>query len=85
MPAFSEDRPIFSRTGNGLTEIRPEVETWIVQVLDGVSAARRTNRTALVCEILREWALLRLHEASLIERVTRGNPDVADIKRSAEA
>lgn len=60
-------------------ELRGECPRQTVDVLDAISAARRISRTELVNQVLGEWARQQLHEASLIHRVTRGNPGVAEL------
>lgn len=62
-----------------MTELRQQAPRLVIDVLDAVSQARGLTRTDLVNELLGEWAARQLHEASLIHRVTRGNPDVADL------
>lgn len=73
-PAFSRQRSSDGQT----TELRGDTPLLYAQVLDAVATARRTNRTALVNQILGDWVRQQLHEASLVHRVTRGNPDAAD-------
>jgi hypothetical protein len=46
----------------------------VADVLDAISGSRRVSRADLTNLILAEWVQARLHEAMLIERVTRGNP-----------
>ena len=55
-------------------ELRGSCPRVVVDVLDAFSSARRMSRTDLVNQILRKWAKDRLHEATLLQRVTRGNP-----------
>lgn len=55
-------------------ELRGQCPREIVDVLDAICVARRINRTDLVNRILKVWASDRLHESTLIQRVTRGNP-----------
>lgn len=62
-----------------MTELRGQCPRLVIDVLDAVSQARGLSRTDLVNELLGEWAARQLHEASLIHRVTRSNPDVADL------
>jgi hypothetical protein len=45
----------------------------VYNVFDAVSKARRTAKNKLLAEIIEEWAAARLHEASLIQRLNRGN------------
>ena len=55
-------------------ELRGPCPREIVDVLDAFSSARRLSRTELVNRILGKWVSDRLHEANVLERVTRGNP-----------
>ena len=71
------EKPAFSRNP-GKAELRQEIDLKIAQVLDAVANARDIKRCELVAEILGEYADLRLLELTLIQRVTRGNPDVLD-------
>jgi hypothetical protein len=59
-------------------ELRGDCPRLTVEVLDAVANARRICRTELVNSILSEWANQQLHEASLVRRVTRGNPAAAE-------
>lgn len=59
-------------------ELRGDCPRLTVEVLDAVANARRINRTELVNVILGEWARQQLMEASLVARVTRGNPEAAE-------
>jgi hypothetical protein len=45
----------------------------VYNVFDAVSKARRTAKNKLLAEIIDEWAAARVHEASLIQRLSRGN------------
>jgi len=58
-------------------ELRGPCPREVVDVLDAFCSARRITRTELVNRILTKWAADRLHEATLLERVTRGNPKPA--------
>lgn len=73
--------PMFSRPRNpeaASVELRGDCPRLTVEVLDAVANARRINRTELVNQILGDWARQQLVEASLVQRVTRGNPEAAD-------
>lgn len=61
-----------------LVELRANCPRQIVDVLDAVSGARRITRTVLVLQILNKWAKEQLHEATVVARVTRGNPPPMD-------
>ncbi len=76
MTPSSLSRP---RTSSSSTvELRGDCPRLTVDVLDAIANARRISRTELVNEILGNWAGQQLHEASLVARVTRGNPDAAE-------
>lgn len=67
------------RTASGSTvELRGDCPLLTIEVLDAISNVRRISRTELVNEILGDWAKQRLTEASLVARVTRGNPEAAE-------
>lgn len=66
--------PIASRTDRPTVELRGPCPRDIVDVIDAISSARDMDRMALVVEVLRDWARGRLHEATVLARVTRGNP-----------
>lgn len=61
-----------------MVELRGDCPRVTVDVLDALCRAQDKSRTELVNEILNGWAKQKLIEASLIARVTRGNPDVAE-------
>lgn len=75
----------FSRPRNPdavLVELRGQCPRLTVDVLDAVARARGTNRNEIVNDILSKWADQQLTEASLIARVTRGNPELSEVLRS---
>lgn len=55
-------------------ELRGRCPREIVDVLDAISSVRYMDRMALVIEVLREWDRGRVHEATVLARVTRINP-----------
>lgn len=61
-----------------LVELRGQTPRQIIDVIDAVSAARRISRMELVNRILSKWTRDQLHEATVVSRVTRGNPPVSD-------
>lgn len=69
--------PAFTRNGTS-NELRQECPRHVLNVLDAVSIARDITRTALVNEILGEFAKKKLHESSLIQKLTSGNPTDSD-------
>jgi len=65
-------------------ELRPMVPVEVIAVIDAVCIAegeargRKKSRDEKVNEILREWAVRKRREATVIANVTRGNPEFAD-------
>lgn len=59
-------------------ELRGPCPRGIVDVIDAWSQAKRITRTEAVNHILRAWAMEKMHEHSVIGRVTRGNPPLAE-------
>lgn len=58
-------------TADHLVELRGEVPRDLVDVIDAVvQATPGSNRMAVVRQILDEWCVRKMHEASLIQRVT---------------
>lgn len=54
-------------------ELRGQAPRELVDVLDAVSTHRHITRTDLVNEILAKWAEDKLHEATLVIRITNSN------------
>lgn len=69
---------MFSR-GETTGELRGDSPKWALAVLDAVSLSRDQSRISLVNEIICEWAKSKLHEATLIHRVTQGYPELAEL------
>lgn len=59
-------------------EIRFEADAQDVAVLDGYCVARGKNRTAIMSELLKNWAAEKHREAILICRVAGCEPTDAD-------
>jgi hypothetical protein len=57
-------------------ELRMQTPKLVIDVLDAVSTARRISRAEMANRVLEKWARSVIHELSLVERVTRGNPSV---------
>lgn len=72
------DTPAFARSEHTTAELRGDCPRITINVLDAVSMARDMTRTALVNEILGEWAKKKLHESSLIQRLNSCNPTGAE-------
>lgn len=64
-----------------LVELRGMAPRELIDVLDAISAARRQSRIELVLEVLGRWADERVHEASILQRVVRSNPQPTDSAR----
>lgn len=65
-------------TRDDSTEIRLDAPNPVVTVLDGVSLAHNLTRNQLVLRILKEWADLRILEASLLHKVGAVTPQRAE-------
>lgn len=58
---------------DGLVELRGEVPRDLIDVIDAVAAAERTNRMSVLRSVLREWADREVHRSTLVLRVRRRN------------
>lgn len=58
-------------SGTLKVELRGDIPRDVADVLDAVSQAKRIPRMELVNSILQGWADEKLHEATLVVRVTR--------------
>ena len=56
-----------------MPEVRFEAKESTVAVLDGYSATGKC-RTAFINQLLEDWAMQKLHEASVVCRVAGINP-----------
>lgn len=66
-----------------LIELRGEIPRDLIDVIDAVVAATPgANRMSVVREILSDWCERKIHEASLIQRVRRGNGNASESGRS---
>lgn len=61
-------------TNDDTVELRFKAPRIVVDLLDAVSAARRIDRTEQVNRVLEKWARDVLHQATVVQNVTRGNP-----------
>lgn len=57
-------------------ELRMQAQRLVIDVLDAVSTARRISRAEMANRVLEKWARGVIHEATVIQSVTRGNPAV---------
>lgn len=60
------------------TELRGLVSNDLAQALDALAMANDQDRHAYIVQILEAHVKKRIHEASLIVRVLRGNPLMTD-------
>ena len=60
------------------TELRLDMPGDVVTVLDAISLAQRLNRNQLVLRILADWCDERVHEHSLLSKLSAGNPAMAE-------
>lgn len=64
------------------TEICFEVESVEASVLDGYCQAKGIKRTQVMRQLLKDWSVEKLHEATLIMRVAGSKPDHAGGNRN---
>ena len=60
-------------------ELRGMVPRDIVDVIDAVAISRKLSRIDVVNEVLLAYVAERVHEATVISRITRGNPRLAEM------
>ena len=73
---------MLSRASTGRTEVRIEIDSSEIAVVDGFCSANGRSRTDVFREMLREWSAKKLHEASVICRVAGVNPMRPESNRS---
>lgn len=64
-----------------MPEIRFEAKRETIDVLDGYCCATGKCRTTFICELLDGWAAAKLHEATIVCRVSGINPTASDADR----
>jgi len=63
-------------------ELRGDVLAEHVAVMDAVAQAiPGASRTSVMREIVAEWVERELHRSTLVQRVARGNGNVAELER----
>ena len=62
-------------------ELRGEIDRRIIDVLDAVSKAKRISRMEQVAIVLDQWAREKVHEANLVQSMTRGHGINTDTNR----
>ena len=60
-------------------ELRGQVDKAVMDVLDACSIARGIDRISLVEKVLSDWAARKVSEASVLQRIARGNPAVMEL------
>ena len=60
-------------------ELRGQVDKAVMDVLDACSIARGIDRISLVEKVLTYWAARKVSEASVLQRISRGNPAVMEL------
>ena len=60
-------------------ELRGQVDKAVMDVLDACSIARDMDRISLVEKVLTDWAARKVSEASVLQRIARGNPAVMEL------
>ena len=60
-------------------ELRGQVDKAGMDVLDAWSSARGIDRISLVEKVLTDWAARKVSEASVLQRIARGNPAVMEL------
>lgn len=81
MSMNDQDRTLFARNTTpraDTAELRMQVPRRLLEVFDAVSMARGQERFELVIEELSKSADRWVHEATLIQRVTRGNTSLSE-------
>lgn len=66
-----------------MPEIRLDVPSDDLAVLDGYCSATGANRTDVVRHLLSDWSEKKLHEATVILRVAGRNPPTSESERSS--
>jgi hypothetical protein len=59
-------------------ELRQQIPSDTAQVFDAIAIARMCSRAEVIAEVLNDWAAKRIHEAKILQRVTRGNGAESD-------
>jgi hypothetical protein len=66
------------------TEVRFEIDSDELSVLDGYCAGTGKHRTEVFRELLRDWSDKKLHESIMVCRVAQVNPTDTETGRSTE-
>ena len=82
------DIPMFARGRNDArddTELRLDIPKWVMGAIDaeGIVRGSASSRKEVVNEILRVWAERKVHEATVMLRLTNLNPLASDSTGSA--
>ena len=68
--------------GQSLVELRGDIPRELIDVIDAVAMAEKSNRMTVVRKILGEWVEEQVHRSTLILRIRRGNGNAAESSRS---
>lgn len=62
------------------TELRIDIPKWLMGAIDAEQFVRGSgcSRKQVVIEVLEAWAKRRIHEATVLLRLTEGNPMPSD-------
>lgn len=55
-----------------MVELRGDVPRYMIDMIDAVAKAKKTNRMAIVRGVLNHWIKEKLDEATIVKRVMRG-------------
>lgn len=75
--------PKFARSRNETkddTELRTDIPKWVMGAIDAESINRGSDcsRKQVVNDVLEHWARQKIHEATVLLRLTEGNPVLPD-------
>lgn len=57
-----------------MPEVRIDLETEDLAIMDGYISASGSNRTKIITELVRKWSQEKLHESIVVCRMARINP-----------
>lgn len=66
-----------------MPEIRFDMDSDDLSILDGYVSASGSSRTEVIKELVRKWSADKLHESIVICRLARVNPLEPELHRSA--
>ena len=66
-----------------MPEIRIDLDSEALAVMDGFIQASGSNRTKIIGELIKRWSDDKLHESIIVCRMARINPLAVDSNRQA--